>query len=240
MNAVRTTLKAQGERPETACRLYRLFCERTGAGMNLLARKRGFAYQAAASIRGVRYPLLGIALLLCSAIAAEKFTAEPSPEDAPPTEYELKAAFLYNFAKFVEWPAQAFANPQAPFVVGILGQNPFERELERTVQNKTINGRPFEIKEFRVVSEVKSCHILFISSSERKRLPEVLRTVRGMSILTVSELDRFLQAGGMIQFIMEGKKVRFEINDEAARKAELRISSKLLSVARRTAPEKAP
>jgi len=162
---------------------------------------------------------------------------EAAEETTQPSEYQLKAVFLYNFAKFVEWPEGAFSTPQTPFTIGVLGQNPFGEELERTVRNKAINGHPIAIKYLKTISEVTSCHILFISSSERRRIAEILKaTVQG-NILTVSETDRFLQSGGMIRFFMDEKKVRFDINDEAARNANLRISSKLLSVARRVETE---
>jgi hypothetical protein len=161
-------------------------------------------------------------------------------EENPPSEYQLKAAFLYNFAKFIEWPPGAFSSPQAPFVIGVIGTSPFDEHLERTVQNKRLNGHPFEIKQFKAITEVQGCHMLFICSSERRRLGDILKTVNNASILTVSELERFLPAGGMVQFVMEDKKVRFDINPEAAHRADLRISSKLMSVARRIYRPKTP
>jgi len=156
-----------------------------------------------------------------------------STEEPQPSEYQLKAVFLYNFAKFVEWPQEAFSSPTAPFTIGVIGQNPFDKELERTVDNKTINGHPFAIKYLRTIPEANSCQILFISASERKRLPDILKAASPGNTLTVGETDRFLQAGGMIRFFMDENKVRFDINDEAAKNAGLRISSKLLGVARR-------
>ncbi len=174
--------------------------------------------------------LISFALLAASVLAAE---------DPQPSEYQLKAVFLYNFAKFVEWPREALASPTTPFTIGVLGQSPFSDELDRTVRNKTLNGHPFAIKYLRTVSEVGSCHILFICTSERKRLSDILKAASAGNALTVAETDRFLQAGGMIRFVMEGNKVRFDINDEAAKSAGLRISSKLLSVARRVEPESA-
>ena len=161
-------------------------------------------------------------------------------QEAAPSEFQLKAAFIYNFAKFVEWPADAFPAPDAPFVMGIIGDNPFDDTLGQTVLNKQINGHPFRVIQFKTLADLKSCHILFVSLSERKRLAEILRPLRGASVLTVSDLDHFLPAGGMIQFLMEGKKVRFAINDVAAKEAGLRISSKLLNLAKRPEREGAP
>jgi uncharacterized protein DUF4154 len=155
-----------------------------------------------------------------------------SAQETPLSEYQLKAAFVYNFAKFVEWPADAFPSATSPFIVGVVGDNPFEGHLERAVQDKNINGHPLVVKQLKGVAEIKKCQILFISSSERKRLAEILRAARGASILTISELDHFLPAGGMIQFLMEDNKVRFAINDAAAKEAGLRISSKLLNLAK--------
>ena len=156
------------------------------------------------------------------------------------SEYKLKAAFLFNFAKFVEWPPEAFSDTNSPFTIGIIGENPFKADLEEMVQQKTINGRPFIVRQCKSLAELKNCQILFIHQTERKRLAEILRAIRGGSVLTVSEMDRFLTNGGMIQFLMEENKVRFAINDSAAKQAGLRISSKLLNLARRLGPEAAP
>src|SRR5204863_1594641 len=139
------------------------------------------------------------------------------------------------FAKFVEWPPEAFTTPNAPFIIGIIGEDPFGTDLERTVRGKSVNGRAFEIKALRSVAEANDCHILFISRSERKKVAEILKAAGAASVLTVSEIEHFTQAGGMINFVMEGNKVRFEINDAAAKKAGLRVSSKLLNLAKRPA-----
>ncbi len=156
-------------------------------------------------------------------------------QDAPLSEYRLKAAFLFNFAKFVEWPPEAFATPNTPIVIGVLGDNPFGTDLEETVRNKVINGRPVVVKFPQSSDAATNCHILFISTSERKRLPEIFESLRRASVLTVSETDRFTEMGGMINFIPEGNKIRFQINDEAAKNAKLKISAKLLSLAVRPA-----
>ncbi|HWX18719.1 MAG TPA: YfiR family protein [Candidatus Binatia bacterium] len=156
-------------------------------------------------------------------------------QESPPTEYQIKAAFLFNFAKFVEWPKTAFAGVTAPIVIGILGENPFHDDLARVTRNKTIDDHPLVIKELRSPGEAANCHILFISTSEKKRLPEILGSLRGASVLTVGEMDRFTEAGGMINFVLEGSKIRFQINKDAATSAGLKISSKLLSLASRPA-----
>ena len=180
----------------------------------------------------------GLGLLLLASLLLPPLTARA--QDTAPSEYRLKAAFLYNFAKFVEWPGDAFPAVNSPFIIGIIGENPFDDALEKTVMNKMMNGHPFAVKQCQTLSELKRCHILFISQSERKRLAEILRVVRGERVLTVSEIEHFLGPGGMIQFLMEGNKVRFAINDSAAKTAGLRISSKLLSLAKRSEHEGAP
>jgi len=176
-------------------------------------------------------------IFLCLAGTLAGFEDRAQVPEATPSEYQLKAAFLFNFAKFVEWPAEAFRKRDSALVIGVLGDNPFDSDLERTVQNKTINGHPFTVRQLKALPEVKSCHILFISKSERRRLPEIMTALDAANVLTVSEVDHFLQAGGMVNFVMEGNKVRFEINDEAAKRASLRISSKLLNLAKRSGRE---
>jgi len=158
-------------------------------------------------------------------------------QETPLTEFQLKAVFIYNFAKFVEWPADTFPDPKSPFVIGIIGEDPFGNYLEETVKNKFMNEHPFTVRHVRLLPDVVKCHILFVADSERKRLPEILNGIRGASVLTVSDLDRFLESGGIIRFYMEGNKVRFQINNDAAKRVGLKISSKLLRLGSRTEGE---
>jgi hypothetical protein len=151
-------------------------------------------------------------------------------QNPQPTEYQLKAVYLFNFAKFVEWPDGAFSNPGAPLVIGVLGDNPFGDSLETTVQGKALNHHPLAVREIRASNEVTNCHILFISSSEKKRLPEILKGLQNVPILTVSEMDRFTENGGMINFVWVDKKIHFQINDPVAKAAGLKIGSKLLGL----------
>jgi hypothetical protein len=152
-------------------------------------------------------------------------------QEAP--EYQLKAAFLCNFAKFVEWPADAFASTNSPLVIGVFGDNPFNGFLEDiAAASKPVNGHPLVARKITFTADLKKCHILFMSSSLKKADTENL--LKGLGgVLTVSEMDGFTKAGGMINFFMEGKKIRFEINAIAAKEAGLGISSKLLMLARR-------
>lgn len=151
-----------------------------------------------------------------------------------PTEYEVKAAFLYNFAKFVSWPPAAFPDAEAPFQLGILGDDPFGEALARLVASQRVQGRPFVIVHGRSPAELARCHILFISDSEQSRLAQHLAALRQAHsyALTVSDLDDFRAAGGMIHFVLERSRVRFQINPDSATAAGLTISSKLLSLAR--------
>lgn len=166
-------------------------------------------------------------LLLCLVFSPRGFAQEPAPE------YQIKAAFLFNFAKFVDWPSQAFPQTNSPIIIGVLGKNVFGHYLEDTIRDKQVKNRRFEIKEFNSVNDAVNCHILFISPGLKNDLPKILTALRNTSVLTVSESDQFIPAGGMINFTIEESKVHFQINDDAAKKAGLKISSKLLSLAAR-------
>lgn len=149
------------------------------------------------------------------------------------SEYQVKAAFLYNFTKFVRWPEDALPDKNSPLVIGILGDDPFGQNLQLAVKGKNINGHPLEIRAVKTPAEMKECQVLFICQKPKRNIPDTLHTLDKASTLTISETNGFYEAGGMINFVMEGTKVRFEINDQAATRVGLTISSKLLSVARR-------
>jgi YfiR/HmsC-like len=166
-------------------------------------------------------------------LAAGSFTARAQP--AEPSEYQVKAAFLYNFGKFVTWPTNVFSDTNAPLVIGVFGPSPFHGDLGRIVHGKIINGHPVVVKQIKVFDDLKKCQILFISASERDRLGGVLHELDDAGILTVTEnLESFDKSGVMINFIMENERIRFEINDVAAERVGLKINSKLLILAKRT------
>ena len=144
-------------------------------------------------------------------------------------EYEVKAAFLYKFASFVEWP---IGLTNGPLCIAVVGQDPFGSALDEVVKGKDVDGRGFQIKRFKPGQDTAGCHIVFISASEKGRMRAILAKLQGSGILTVSEIPGFCQAGGMIDFELQDGKIRFEINPDAAERAKLKISSKLLSVAR--------
>jgi hypothetical protein len=147
-------------------------------------------------------------------------------------EYQVKAAFLYNFAKFVDWPSDAFGGGNGALVIGVVGDDPFGGALDSAINGKTVNGRALVVRRLKWGQDLRFCHILFISSSERKHLPQIIQSLRGASVLTVGDMGQFNQQGGIINFVLEARQVRFEINSRGADQARLRISSKLLALAK--------
>lgn len=151
-------------------------------------------------------------------------------EPRPAGEWEIKAAFLFNFAKFIEWPDDKLP-PGSPLIIGILGEDPFKNDLEKVVAGKNVGGHQIETRRFNSVDEAQKAHILFISPSERRRVNLILQEVSGRNILTVSDLPDFTKDGGVVNFRRAEGKVRFEISPLAAEAQGLKLSSKLLSVA---------
>ena len=148
-----------------------------------------------------------------------------------PSEYQVKAVFLFNFAQFVAWPAAAFAAPDAPLVICVLGNDPFGDALDKTVRDERVGGRPFQIRRYQSVDEIQACHILFINRSEGNRPEAILAGLEQRPILTVSDADGFAQRGGMIRFVSDRNRIRLQLNLAATQAAHLTISSKLLRVA---------
>jgi hypothetical protein len=171
-----------------------------------------------------------LALLLWCLLPVLAFN--PSARAQSVSEYEVKAVFLYNFAKFVEWPPDLSSNVNEPFVIGIVGRDPFGDAVEQSLLRNTLNGRALAIRRFKREQDARGCQILFISASERKRLQALLASLQGDPVLTVGDTENFAKAGGVIAFTLEDNRVRFEINVDAAQRAGLRISSKLLSLAK--------
>ncbi len=150
--------------------------------------------------------------------------------DAVSKEYRLKAAFIYNFAKFVEWPQGNFANDSSPIVIGVLGVNPFGDELGKTVGGRKISGRAIVIKPVHNAAAANGIHMLFVSSREVANFTRLERAL-GSGVLTVGESPQFAKVGGMIIFNLEGDKLRFEINKGAAERGGLKISAQLQKLA---------
>jgi hypothetical protein len=146
-------------------------------------------------------------------------------------EYLIKAAYLYNFAMFVEWPPEAFAASRAPIVIGVVGADPFGWALDRMVQDKRINNRPIVVERFRIGDDVRRCHILFVGPAESARIGNLVQRVGTQAVLIVGDESDTMSRGGTIAFTVKNDKVGFEINLSAARRARLTISSKLLNLA---------
>ena len=143
-------------------------------------------------------------------------------------EYDLKAAFLFNFAQFVEWPASAFSGTSTPITIGILGEDPFGNSIDEVVAQETAHGRGLLVRRYATVDQVSGCHILFIAASETDRVENILSSLARRGILTVGETKAFADHSGIITFQVKNHRLRLRINLAAARDARLTISSKLL------------
>jgi hypothetical protein len=197
------------------------------------------------------YNLIVLALALFMAAIATKARAD----SAASLEYQVKAAFLYNFIKFVDWPEEKTADGNEPIIIGIIGKDPFGSAFD-PIKDDIVKDKKVVIKRFTGLEElknsgeedkskphpqveiIKKCHLLFICNSENKSLKETINLVQDHSVLTVADTQGFLESGGIINFVMEEKKVRFEINITAAKRAKLKIRSQLLKLAKRTIEEK--
>jgi YfiR/HmsC-like len=138
---------------------------------------------------------------------------------------------LFNFTKFVEWPESSFDNPQAPMVIGVVGDDPFGDSLTRMVAGQKAQGRAILITKFRRGEDLHRCHVLFVSASERQRAAEILASLQAGSVLTVSDIGGFAEAGGAVEFVMQENRVHFVVNLDAATQSKLRVSAKLLALA---------
>lgn len=167
--------------------------------------------------------LLGIMLFLFGCVSV--------PAQTSMSEYKVKALFLLNFVKYVDWPVTARPEAANPIIIGILGQDHFSDSLTQAVEGKNFNGREIIIKHLSADDDPRGCSILFISASENSRLNEILSKTSALPILTVGENASFLEKGGIINFTLKDEKIRLEINLNVAQKVKLQISSKLLSVA---------
>lgn len=152
-------------------------------------------------------------------------------QNPKPTDYDVKAAYLYNFGRFVEWPAKSTTSGAEHFTVCVLGQDPFGPTLDSTLAGETIAGRAIVAKRISSAQEVDDCRIIFLSPAEGGHLKKIVAELDKKAILTVSDMPQFVQLGGMIQFVLEDKKVRFEVNLTATQRAGLILSSELLKVA---------
>jgi len=167
-------------------------------------------------------PLIGLGLLVSANVQAQQ---------TKPSEYQVKAAYVYNFGKFVKWPDDAAANRSGAFTICVLGADPFGTVLQSTLAGESLGGKSVAVKRVPTPQDAASCHILFLSTAQETKLKEILVALGQASVLTVSDIPEFSQRGGMIQFVLQGDRVRFEINRANAEGNGLILTSDLLKVA---------
>lgn len=170
------------------------------------------------------------AVLLCP---PSSYSQANSPNSA---EYKFKAVYLFNFLKFIEWPHSAFAHVRSPFVIGIFGDNPFGGSLAEAVSGEQIGGRGVVVRRFNQLDSAKDCHVLFVSASEESRMGPIVAALRSKPVVLVSDIEEFAANGGTIEFYIQNKKLRFAINESAAARSGVKLSSRLLKLARIVEP----
>jgi len=153
-------------------------------------------------------------------------------ESSASTMPQVEAAFLFNFAKFVTWPDEAFQRSGDSLIIGVLGEDPFGAILEETIRDKTIMGKKLTVRRFARIQDAAHSHILFLSTSEESRLSEMIKALDKTNVLTVSDMEQFAEHGGMVAFTVEDQKVRFNVNVGAVERAGLKMGSQLLKLAR--------
>jgi hypothetical protein len=171
-----------------------------------------------------------IVALLWSSLAHPGIAAEPQPPQQ--TEYKLKAAFLLNFLHFIDWPSRAFTSDSSAFVIGVVGDDPFDGALDQIVKGESVNGKVIEVRSVSSVESAKQCQLLFFPKTQSERVAQFIEAVSGTATLTVGESEDFSSLGGEINFYLEDAKLRFEINLPALQKSGLEVSSKLLRLAK--------
>ena len=186
-------------------------------------------------LRGIRtysnlFSRATVVFIFCTCLFLVNISSSfPQPQVLP--EYRVKAVFLYNFTQFVQWPESTLPGNNSPFIIGILGEDPFGPYLHEAVREEAYKNHPFIIKHFAKVEDIDNCHILFIGEKDRDEVKKILQKLQGKNMLTVGETNRFGQMGGIITFVKEKGKIKLKINQKSAENARLKISSKLLSLA---------
>ncbi len=181
--------------------------------------------------RTIERPLRACALSILVAAGIAGPCAAQS--DAQTAEYRVKAAFLYKFGGYVEWPQGVFAKPDSPIAIGVIGADALAEELARIVAGRTINGRPVTVRKLRPGEAVARLHVLFVGRSDSSRLADILAAAKGQPLLTVTESEEALELGSMINFVVVEDKVRFDIAPPPFESSNLKISARLLGVARK-------
>jgi hypothetical protein len=176
---------------------------------------------------------ISLGLLMLLALSGDPTLLVAQDEDIANREYRIKAAYLYQFGRYVEWPAKAFANANAPFVIGVLGQDPVTADLEQIARIKKVQDRPIVIRRFASAADVRPCNILYVPAAVSPEVQsELIRQTAGQAILLVGDSSDFLDRGGIVQFSVEENSIRVAIARKAADREGLKISAKLLQVAR--------
>lgn len=183
-------------------------------------------------------PRPGVAFALALLILCREAAPGTDGPGRPTREYQVKAVFLYHFAQFVQWPPESFPEKDSPLVLGILGRDPFDAQLEEVVRGETIGSHPLKVARFDRVEQVGDCHLLFVSASESERLGAILAALGSRRILTVGESERFCRMGGMVALLTREGKIRLRINLKAVHAAGLAMSSKILRLAEIEPPGK--
>jgi hypothetical protein len=193
------------------------------------------------AMRG-RLPLIfGVVscLAFSLAYALGQTTPEPDPSESPnQLEYNVKAAFLYSFGRYVEWPEKMFEKKDSPFVIGIYGKNPFGKALDRIAQTRTIQGRHIAVRIIESIDDLAKCHIVFIPSSlAAEKQDKIIKKIKDEPFLLVGEIPHFAEMGGDMNFFMDGESVRFEINVDTIRRKKIQIDAKLLNLGKKFSTE---
>ena len=181
---------------------------------------------------GVRLGALSAVTMSLVSLILGRSAPDVAPDGNASSEYQVKAAFLFHFAQFVDWPAEAFKGADSPLTYCTVGEDPLHGALDAALSGKTVGARAFRVQHFKQAQELQECQVLFVGAEEKKAVLSVLESVRGGPILTVGEADHFVQDGGMIGFFLDDNKVRFNINLDAAGRAKLKISARLLALAK--------
>lgn len=166
--------------------------------------------------------------LFCAAVCA----LASQSRAAPPTEYEMKAVFMYKLASYIRWPQSATLDPHRPFTIGILGKDPFGRAIDDTLSGEAVEGRPVVVRRLSEIDEATRCDLVFVSSSERSNVRRIIEVLKNTPVLTVGDMDQFAESGGMINLTTDNRRIRFEINVSAIDRVGLKASSQLLTLAK--------
>ena len=198
--------------------------------MELLSKRPGWKF-AHIDWRAVRRLLRACALSI--GIATGVAGPRPAQADAQADEYRVKAAFLYKFGSYIEWPSGSFARADTPVAIGVMGADALADELAQIVAGRNVNGRPVLVRKLRPGGPIAGLHVLFIGRADSGRLPEILAAARGRALLTVTESEGGLELGSMINFVVVEDKVRFDVAPPPPESGNLKISARLLGVARK-------